>query len=284
MFLAPRILKRKLSEYEPPPWESVVSAAMGTPPPIPPNIPAGAGDPYETLNVDGGVTNNDPFNYSHDYLLSLEPHAAGEAATDPITVDRAVIGIAPFPTTEMFDPRFNAKQNEVITSAFPKLFAALISQSRFFGEALSAIMHGVTFDRYVIAPSDDQLADRYRKSAGGDPTQQPPALQCATLGAFGGFFYRGFRAHDYGLGRRNCQKFLRDYFVLPADNVVIKPGLDALDEATRATVKDKFWRPAPGTYAQTGAVIQDAGASLPVVQRDDRHWIQIIPLCGSASS
>jgi hypothetical protein len=68
-------------------------------------------------------------------------------------------------------------------------------------------MNGTTFDRYVIAPSDQELVDRYKdKKFEG----VPPALQCATLGAFGGFFYRGFRAHDYALGRRNCQKFLQD--------------------------------------------------------------------------
>src|SRR5262249_27698555 len=39
VFLAPRILKRTLVEYDPPGWESVISAASGTPPPIPPNIP-----------------------------------------------------------------------------------------------------------------------------------------------------------------------------------------------------------------------------------------------------
>ncbi len=31
------------------------------------------------------------------------------------------------------------------------------------------------------------------------------------------FFAREFREHDYELGRRNCQKFLREYFALPRD-------------------------------------------------------------------
>ncbi len=31
------------------------------------------------------------------------------------------------------------------------------------------------------------------------------------------FFAREFRDHDYELGRRNCQKFLREYFALPRD-------------------------------------------------------------------
>jgi hypothetical protein len=283
VFLAPRILNRELAEYTPPGWESVVSAVTGTPPPIPPNIPPADANPFVTLNVDGGVTNNDPFNYAHDYLLSLAPAVEAGNPHDPLAVDRAVVGIAPFPTTDTFDPRFDAQSAAAITSSLPKLFDALISQARFFGESLSAIMNGATFGRFVIAPSDDKLVEQYCKSANSNLTYQPTALQCATLGAFGGFFSRAFRAHDYALGRRNCQKFLRDYFVLPTDNAIVKASLDTLDEAKRAAMIEKFRRPAPGKYWESGAEIVQGGGTLPAVQRNvDREWLPIIPLCGSA--
>src|SRR5262249_9353228 len=38
------------------------------------------------------------------------------------------------------------------------------------------------------------------------------------LGAFGGFLCREFPEHDYQLGRRNCQQFLRRHFVLDSKN------------------------------------------------------------------
>ena len=38
------------------------------------------------------------------------------------------------------------------------------------------------------------------------------AIATGVLGGFGGFLDESFRAHDYQLGRRNCQKFLRDIF------------------------------------------------------------------------
>jgi hypothetical protein len=38
------------------------------------------------------------------------------------------------------------------------------------------------------------------------------------LGGFGGFLSKDFRQHDFFLGRRNAQKFLKDHFVLPASN------------------------------------------------------------------
>lgn len=279
VFLKPRILDRELEEYIPPGWESVLSAVTGTPPPIAPTIPPKDGHPYVTLNVDGGVTNNDPFNYAHDYLNSLDPAVDGSGSSDdPFRVDRAVIGIAPFPTTAAFDPNFDARSVSAVLAALPRLFNALIAQARFFGESLSAIMHGTTFDRYVIVPSDDELAKRYADN-GVPPEQQAPALQCATLGAFGGFFHRGFRAHDYALGRRNAQKFLDTRFVLPAQNPIIKQGLS---DTTWDAVKKEFGRKPPGNYATPRPMSVDGCAGAAPVPANDDVWIPIIPLCGTA--
>jgi hypothetical protein len=79
------------------------------------------------------------------------------------------------------------------------------------------------------------------------------------LGAFGGFFERGFRAHDYQLGRRNCQKFLSDHFRLSIDNPIVDAGLKGFDAATRKTVLDKF-------------------------DPQQLNSIPLIPLCGTASA
>ena len=158
--------------------------------------------------------------------------------------DRAVINIAPFPTTEPFNPDYNPNKNSSIFSALPQLFAALISQSRFYSESLVDIMTGATFSRFIIAPSDSELTKDYL-AAGGKSENQPPALQCASLGAFGGFFDREFRAHDYALGRRNCQKFLNDSFVLPATNPIMKEALESLTPETRQKSKTNSDAPPP---------------------------------------
>ena len=281
LFLAPRILQRKVGDYTPPMWESVASALTGTPPPIAPNFPPNFPQTFATLNVDGGITNNDPFNYAHDYLVSLEPPSPpGQSFLGPREADRAVIGIAPFPTTDKFDVTFDPAEQSDIFSVLPRLFGALISQSRFFGESLSQIMTGTTFSRFIIAPSDDELASKYQTESGTCPKAQPPALQCATLGAFGGFFERGFRAHDYALGRRNCQKFLRDYFVLPADNVIMKPALEALDPTTRASVIASFKHPAPATYIESAEPLDPKDLTTHEIEGQPKNvWLPIIPLC-----
>lgn len=257
IFLAPRALDRNQKEFTPPLWESVTSKAAGNPPPISPTFPSGLSDPFTTLNVDGGVTNNDPYNYARDFLASLEP-AISDSTLPGVadTVDRAVLTIAPFPTEDTYSATFDAAKRSSILWTLPRLFAALIAQSRFFGESLSELMAGTSFSHFIVAPSDDELLQKYK---GQDLERMPPALQCAALGAFGGFFERGFRAHDFALGRRNCQKFLKDYLVLPSDNPVIQAGLPT-DGTARQEILRLFGRPAP------------AG-------QGDGTWLPLVPLC-----
>ena len=274
VFLAPRSLSRRQSDYTPPLWESRASAAKDEPPPVSPSFPVDLPDPFVTLNVDGGVTNNDPFNYAHDYLASIDPPAPDkQLETDPCRADRAVLSIAPFPTMESYAVDYDALANSSVLLALPRLFSALVSQSRFFGESLSHLMRGTTFSHFVVAPSDDELVESHKKTSSKDK-QMPEALQCAALGAFGGFFERGFRAHDYALGRRNCQKFLRDHFVLPSDNVIMREALATLAPDVRENIVNKFRRNAPeGPDGKPLAYPPDSCVT------GDTVWLPIIPLC-----
>jgi predicted acylesterase/phospholipase RssA len=274
IFLAARILSRNRCEYTPPMWESVTAEITGNPPPVSPNFPPNTPNPMQTLNVDGGVTNNNPFIYAHDYLARLNPPVDRNQLTVPGgEVDRLVINVAPFPTTNAFDVNYNPITASNVFSIIGTLFSALLSQSRFFGEALTHVMNGTTFDRFVIAPSDQELVDRYK---GKKREDAPPALQCATLGAFGGFFCRGFRAHDYELGRRNCQKFLQDWFALPQDNPLIEAGLRA-SGGQRDTIVQKFGVPPPLAYKESAE--QPSAANRATA---GPNWIPVIPLCGTA--
>jgi predicted acylesterase/phospholipase RssA len=245
IFLAPRQLKRVAADYINSPWEPLSNL---NPDPVRPLWTLDDADEIVTLNVDGGVTDNDPFQLAHDYLAIHNPAAQINPKTAALENPRpsnqancAVLTVAPFPSKAQFEKDYDFAKNSSIFGMLPNLFTTLISQSRFFGESLSTVSSGNSFSRFVLAPSD--------ASNPGDD-----ALQCGLLGAFGGFFWRGFRAHDYQLGRRNCQKFLVDYFRLAHDNPIIAAGLN---QATRAAVLEKF------DPKQTG--------SLPIV-----------PLCGTA--
>ena len=102
------------------------------------------------------------------------------------------------------------------------------------GEDLVLTKDPNVYSRFAIAPSDDSSGDR-------------PALLCAALSAFGGFVDRKFRDHDYQLGRRNCQKFLQDVFILPPDNVTIG-GVNRTPEAAAALLRDFGVKQPDGTF------------------------------------
>jgi hypothetical protein len=249
VFLAPRILNRAAADYTPPLWETADSKPSV--PPIQPDWPLTNADTLQTVNVDGGVIDNDPFDLAHDYLLGLNPPPGdGQNPREALKADRAVITVAPFPVQDQFNRGFDAAAQAGVMKALGRLFSALISQSRFFGESLALIMTGTVFSRFLIAPSDTTLPPGV------------PSLQCGTLGAFGGFFERGYRAHDYALGRRNCQQFLRAQLILPQGNPVIAQGLNG-DRRALAT----FGMDPPNT----------------MVKPQNQRWIPVIPLCGTAA-
>ncbi|HTB12715.1 MAG TPA: patatin-like phospholipase family protein [Bryobacteraceae bacterium] len=243
-FLAPRVLDRARADYTTPLWESICQCGAADPP-VPPSFPDTQG-PWTTVYVDGGVTNNSPFTLAHDYLATLNPHPAEcQNPRDAQRADRAVLTIAPFPGNEDLDKPYDPKQQSTLFAVLANLFSALIAQSRFFGESLAIVTGEPAFSRFFIAPSDDRFD--------GKP------LQCGLLSAFGGFFERGFRAHDFQLGRRNCQAFLQKHFILPESN----PLFEGASEQVRAAFKQQ--------------------PLVPNVYPYDR-WLPIVPLCGSAKA
>jgi hypothetical protein len=258
LFLAPRILQRDVTDFLNSPWEPV---ADPLPPPTPPHWPLQPGQQFTTLNVDGGLTDNDPFQLAHDYLAVHNPLAQRDPLTgqlkNPGAADEAncaVITVAPFPATNLYEPNYDFATNSSILGMLPNLFTALVSQSRFLGESLNAVIDTASFSRFVLAPSD-----------ANHPGQD--ALQCGVLGAFGGFFERGFRAHDYQLGRRNCQKFLLDTFRLSVDNPIIAKGLAKLDDP--ASVIGDYENGHPGTVP----IIPICGSCVPEVTEPARATI-----------
>ncbi|MBV9267818.1 MAG: patatin-like phospholipase family protein [Acidobacteriaceae bacterium] len=187
--------------------------------PMRPNWQWSDGVRFRTLNVDGGVTNNDPFECAHQELCQQRPaQAAGHIPRSGQDADRAIIGIAPFlsiPQVDIMKP-----PDASVLSVLGKLLETIITQSRIQGENIRLTANPNVFTRWAISPSID------------DATRN--ALASACLGAFGGFLAKEFRDHDYQLGRRNCQQFLKMHFGVPIDNVVLK------DYAFGETVKQKF--------------------------------------------
>jgi hypothetical protein len=254
LFLAPRVLPRDLGDYVVPNW-----IPISDPPPAPPitsDLPAPPPNTIDTLNVDGGATDNDPFELAHEFLASQNPQAVnGNNPREPLKANCAVISVAPFPSEEHYDPNYNFAKARSIFPMLVRLFTVVLSQSRFLGESLAVLRSPNNFSRFVIAPSDQSQQDRN-------------ALQSAKLGAFSGFLERSFRAHDFLLGRYNCQMFLKTHFRLPIGNPIIDAG-----------------QAEAGTYAPAIANMFLGGPpttlSGPLSQK---IWMPVIPLVGTACS
>lgn len=171
---------------------------------IRPSFPLDERTEFASLTVDGGLINNNPFDYAQFTLMG----DASAKKTDGAEADSAVIMVAPFPEPPAFLPRGQpvAELIPVVRALFP----ALMNQARFkVGEIVPAL-NPDDHSRFLIAP--------HRKL---DGKEERYTIACGLLGGFGGFLDEKFRAHDFQLGRRNCQAFLRSTFAMPDGNPIV---------------------------------------------------------------
>ena len=100
--------------------------------------------PFDTVNVDGGVTNNNPFECARRYLEG-DGSQTKHGDRGAIDVDHAVLTIAPFPGDRRFSPKYETAKESTLLGMVPNLVSALISQSRFQGEALTLLKDETVF-------------------------------------------------------------------------------------------------------------------------------------------
>jgi len=196
-------------------------------------VPVGA--PYTGWYTDGGLVNNEPFDVTRKMLNiteGVDTHPANYTNYD--TTNSTIVMVAPFPS-QPEEQTFDG--SPVLTNLVGNVLGAMITQLRFKPEELNAVFNKDDASHYLIAPvREDKVGDK--------------AIACGAMSGFSGFIHRSFRVHDYFLGRRNCQKFLQDVFVVPANttNPIFVNGY--------AGVADKT----PYTYVS------------------DTNWLQIIPV------
>lgn len=185
---------------------------------------ASAPQSYSYVSADGGIANNEPFEYARWSIMAKppEPNQRNEALAD-----RAVIMIDPFPEPPDFDL---GPDDDSMVATLQRLIATLIDQARFkFVELAEAQSEGVA-SRYLVAPS--RAAANAAAGAGASLQTGINAIATGLIGGFGGFVAEELRAHDYQLGRRNCQRFLREHFALPEGNPIFAGDANAARFAT----------------------------------------------------
>ena len=196
-------------------------------------------DPYVTLNVDGGMINNEPFDKVREQLneITKEDKSSWESYK---TFKSTVLMIAPFPSTK---PATISMVDKLLQVAGLTL-SAMISQMRSKASQIKSAMDDDCAGQYLIDPS--------RKINAGTKDevdlQGERAIACGALGGFSGFLNKEFRVHDFFLGRYNCKIFLRDYFTIAneylEDNEIFKEGYKNADQL-KFRGKDNSWQIIP---------------------------------------
>jgi predicted acylesterase/phospholipase RssA len=180
-------------------------------------------DPDNTLCVDGGMINNEPFFRVKDLLSDLLKKRAGNGddfalKEDPDTFECSMIMVDPFPSK----PAEDFKASDGLAGVIGSTLGAMLNQMRMKPEALRQIYDKNNQSLYLIGPDRD---------VEGISVEGEHAIACGFLGGFGGFINKEFRIHDFFLGRGNCERFLREHFTVPADtkNPIFRNGYAKTD-------------------------------------------------------
>jgi len=151
------------------------------------------------LFVDGGTLNNEPFDVT-EYILRKRIDLQNNEW------QHTILMIDPFPSMESGKPS-QPDTDAGLVSLFGKLANMLMQQPLVKTEDLESALSRSDYKRFLIAPRRDVPTDK------GDQTKNGgAAIACGSLGGFGGFLAKGFRQHDFLLGRYNCQRFLQKHF------------------------------------------------------------------------
>lgn len=209
VFLSGREISRSHADYANRVYSIDFAAA---PPAVTPHAPDPITPPapatHRLLAVDGGTMNNEPMDLARVILAG----AAGRNPREAMQARRAYILVDPFPEPPDVSPSLFP------TNGLPASFAAIPSamlgawknQCRFKPADLALARSETIFSRFLITPSR------------GEQTAQSKGKHLASglLGGFGGFLAEEMRFHDYHLGRRNCERFLREHFTLPENHAL----------------------------------------------------------------
>ncbi|KAF2519895.1 patatin-like phospholipase family protein [Flavobacterium salilacus subsp. salilacus] len=207
---------------------------------------------YKTLNVDGGMINNEPFEKVREVLDDITKAQSSKIKDDEVvkmntdynTFVNTVLMIDPFPSKSKDDKTAFSFEKDML-SVFGKLLTAVTNQMKVKPEDYMLAMQEGYAGQFLISPS------RFFKDPDGNTVDAfgENAIACGTLAGFGGFISKEFRVHDYYLGRFNCEIFLRDYFTVPEEaltkNPIFRNGYAGINIEDFKSSKDNYYQIIP---------------------------------------
>ena len=182
---------------------------------------------FATVNVDGGILNNEPF----EVAQTLFTRYRGRALKLGQDTEASILMIDPFPSIE--DQQQIRPHGKIrLRTIMDEVYSTMRTQLLFTPGDLESATDPNIFGRFLMAPT--------RNFPGRGKVVGSRAIACGSLEGFGGFLTKDFRMHDFQLGRRNCQQFLRMHFAMPVDT--INPILTAgyADARARAALQQEL--------------------------------------------
>lgn len=207
------------------------------------------GPDYSFTTVDGGTFDNDPVQLVHQALAGM----VGENLRDPATARRALFMIDPLAAK----PRHLDNPSTALFPALGALVKSLIDGSRYLTADMALMADKQIYSRFQLVPTRDDL---------GKVGEE--ALATDFLEAFGGFFCRDFRVHDFILGRINMRNYLRSTLILRGDN--------SLFDAWGAQDRVRWAVDATGNRMEVSAGTRTQDYFLPVIP--DTSYAGVGPL------
>lgn len=172
-------------------------------------------DDYQSLHVDGGLMNNEPFEKVRELLNELVFNETKEENqfNDFRHFRSTVLMIDPFP-----DNTFQAIQEPFgILGVVKSTLFAMMQQMKAKPVPIANIISKDKAGQFLIAPV------RYTNNQGERRIEGHRAIACGAMNGFSGFLSESFRAHDFALGQFNCEMFLKNYFTIPIDQLSDHP-------------------------------------------------------------
>lgn len=175
----------------------------------------GLNDDYQSLHVDGGLMNNEPFEKVRELLndLVIKETKQENQYNDFGQFRSTVLMIDPFP-----DNSFTTIQQPTnIVGVAKNTLYAMMQQMKAKPVPIAKIIGKDKAGQFLIAPV------RYISDQEEQRIEGARAMACGAMNGFSGFLSESFRAHDFALGQYNCEMFLRNYFTIPIDQLAKHP-------------------------------------------------------------
>ncbi|MCX2679043.1 hypothetical protein OOZ15_03740 [Galbibacter sp. EGI 63066] len=170
---------------------------------------------YKFNSIDGGLINNEPYGIGIKVLNEKNENLQKND-------NYAVVMVDPFPNQDNDLSLFNPQRD--ILSVAKSMFRALRNQVMFNQDGILEALSLSDRTKFLVAPS--------RKSKiNGMNMIEENHLASSPMSGFAGFMNKNLREHDFALGRKNCQDFLRYHFSVKEKNVEKRLDIKITKEA-----------------------------------------------------